>query len=314
MFKLYKKSGNDLYDFTDFCGSIFLRSNITDISEELTFDINGKFLNESDIILLYEDDKKVYEGIVVTCEQDEYNSSLSCYDYGFYLNKSEDIYQFNDIVSNCIKKILNDYGIPVGGIIDINLNYKNVNKGTLANIIKELIDYTIKNTGKKYYFQMRENKFYLEEETNNITIFKTSLFTGDLDITNFIKNPKYKKSIENLKNAIKVVQEEDNKIKQLAYAQNQDSINKYGKLQKLETLTKEEIGSASNVANTQLSLLNKVEYIFTCELPGIINCRANKILKFDDDILNVKGDFRISQCTHNITTVSHTMSLQLEVI
>lgn len=314
MFRLYKKQGQDLYDFTDFCGAITLRSNSDRISEELNFDINGKFLNEADIIMVYEDNKKIYEGIVISVEQDEYNSSLVCLDYGFYLNQNEDAYQFNDSVSNCIQKILNDYGIPIGGIASISVNYKNVNRGTLSEIIGKLIEYAIKNTGKRYYWQMRENKFYLEEETNNVTVFKTSLFTGDLDITNFMKNPRYKRSIENLKNAIKVVQEEDNKIKQLAYVQNQDSINKYGKLQKLEVLSKDEASTASNVANNQLNLLNKIEYSFTCELPGIIDCRANKVLRFDDDIMNIKGDFRVSECTHNINSISHTMSLKLEVI
>ena len=57
MFKLYKKVKSDLYDFTDYCGAITLRSSLDEISEELDIEISAKFLSESDIINLYDDEK-----------------------------------------------------------------------------------------------------------------------------------------------------------------------------------------------------------------------------------------------------------------
>lgn len=314
MFKIYKKQGEDLYDFTDICGELSLGNSSSELSEKLSFNIQGKFLNEADIILLYEDNKKIYEGIVISVEIEENTSSISSFDFGWYLNKNEDSFQFKDTVSNCIIKVLNAYNIPIGSISNINVIHENTHRGTLDEIIKKLIEYATINNGIKYNWQMRENKFYLEEEGSNPIVFNTSLFQVEGDILNFMKEPKIKRSIENLKNAVKVINEEDNKISVLAYQEDSSSIAKYGKIQKLETLSKDEKGTAGNVAINQLKLLNKVENTLSVTLPGIIDCRSNKVLKFDDDILGIKGNYKIISCNHKITPSSHLMSLELELI
>ncbi len=314
MYKIYKKTGKDLYNFTDNCGEITLRSSASEISEELSFEIKGRFLNEGDKLVLYKDKIKIFEGIIITVDIQEYTSSISCADFGWYLNKNEDMYQFNDSITGCIKRILNDHAIPIGFLENITIAYKKVNRGNLSDLIKKLLEYAQKSTGKIYIWEMRQGKFYLELQSNKVITYTTNLFENTIDVTKLSSNQTYKKSIDKLYNAVKVVNQEENEVGTLAYREDRNSINKYGKIQKLETVTKEEKGNATNIAVNQLKLLNKIDYNVNVELPGIIECRANKVLQFKDDKIIANGNYRILQCTHNINANKHLMDLELEVI
>jgi len=314
MFKIYKKVGSDLFDFTDICGKLSLRSTDSEISEELSFDIKGKFLQEDAIVTLYEDGKSVYEGIVITAEGEENTTSISCFDFGWYINKNEDIYQFNDTISKCITKICNDHGVPIGGIISIPIKFKNIIRGNLNDIIEKLMEYATKNNGIKYIWAMRGGKFYLEKESSNVVIFNTKQFGANVDITKLMSSPKIKRSIENLVNAVKVADQEESKISVLAYKEDAASIKKHGKIQKLESISKDEKATAGNIATNDLKLLNKVEVTAQVTLPGIIACRANKVLQFDDDKIGIKGKFKVKQCSHDIGGTSHLMDLELELM
>lgn len=314
MFKIYKKVGSDLYDFTDICGKLSLRSTDSEISEELSFTIKGKFLQEDDIISLYENENKVFEGIVITADIDENTTSVNVYDMGWYLNKNEDIYQFNNIVSKCITQICNDHGVPIGNIVSIPVQFKKIIRGNLNDIIKKLMEYATMNNGIKYIWEMREGKFYLEKESTNIVIYNTKMFGADIDITKLMSGAKIKRSIENLVNAVKVADQEDSNVSVLAYKEDTTSIKKHGKIQKLESISKDEKSTANSIATNQLKLLNKVDVTAQVTLPGIVACRSNKILRFDDDIIGIKGDFKVKQCTHDINGTSHLMNLELEVI
>jgi len=314
MFKIYKKLGTDLYDFTDVCGPLTLRSTDSEISEELNFAIKGKSLQEDNIIVLYEDTTKVFEGITIVADIDENTTSLNVFDFGWYINKNEDIYQFNSTISKCIAKICNDHSIPIGGIVNIPINFKKITRGSLNDIISKLMEYATLNSGIKYIWEMREGKFYLEKESNNVIVYNSSLFGPNIDITKLMSNAKVKRSIEDLVNAVKVADQEDSKISILAYKEDMASIKKHGKIQRLESISKDEKGTAINIATNELKLLNKVAVTSQVTLPDIIACRANKILKFDDTLVNVNGSFKVLQCTHKITSTSHLMDLQLELI
>ena len=314
MFKIYKKLGADLYDFTDVCGPLTLRSTDSEISEELNFVIKGKSLQEDNIIMLYEDTTKVFEGITIVADIDENITSLNVFDFGWYINKNEDIYQFNSTISKCITKICNDHGIPIGGIVNIPVNFKKIIRGSLNDIISKLMEYATLNNGIKYIWEMRGGKFYLEKETTNVIVYNSSLFGANVDITKLMNNAKVKRSIEDLVNAVKVADQEDSKISVLAYKEDLASIKKYGKIQKLESISKDEKGAAPNIAVNQLKLLNKVTVTSQVILPGVIACRANKILKFDDTLVGITGSFKVKQCTHNITSTSHLMNLELELM
>lgn len=314
MFKIYRQNNKDLYDFTDYCGALSLRSSNGEISEQLSFDIRGDFLNEGDIIQLYYKGNFVYKGIVTKVGIGEYTRNIDTFDFGWYLNKSEEAEQFNTTVSKCIEKICNKFEIPIEKIVNIPITFKDTIKGTASSMINELIEYTTKQIDKEYNWEVRKGKFNLEERSKNTVIYTTPFFINGLNITKLLSAPKITKSIEGLVNAVKVVMEEDKTLTVLSYKESSGSIAKFGKIQKIETVNKEEKANASNIAFHTLKKLNKIEHRLTVELLGNIECRANKNLHIENEIMKIKGDFRILSCEHSITPNKHTMSLELEVI
>lgn len=316
MFTVYKKWKGDLYDFTDIVGSIEMRSNSSEIAESVTMEISQRYINESNVVVIFENDNIIFEGVVTTISYtgEKLNTAI-LFDYGWYLNKSEDIYQFNDNIDICIKKILDDYEIPYSYIENIPLNYNKISKGALSEIIKELLEYATKTTGIKYIWGMNNNRFYLEKQTDNVVVYRTSYFNSNVDVTKLLnKTATINRNIENLKNSIKVVSEEENGIQVLSLKEDKASIDLYGKLQKIEILSDEEKNNANSIGNNQLKSLNKIEDTLTCILPGNMECKANKILNIVNKTMDIDDKYIIRSCIHQISKKGHTMDLELEVI
>lgn len=321
MHKLYKQQGTDLIDITNYVGKITRRSTAKEISEELNFEMiyddiykTNTTLEEGDIILLKNNNKLYFKGVVVTRSIKGRGSiSYKCFDFGWYLNKNEDIYQFNDNVSNNITRILNDYGIKIGYIIPIPTIFKNVSRGTLVNIMDENIKLAQKEQGLKYRWEMREDSFYLESLDQNVITYNTNIIADNENVNKYLKETSHSISIDGLYNAVKVAGENKNKIRYLAYTQDQNSINKYGKLQKLEYLDKDDYSKADSIAKNQLTTLNKLNEKINITVFGNDDCRANRVIEIEEPINKISGKFIINTCTHKIETI-HTMTLELEVL
>ena len=319
--KLYKQNGADLIDISNFVGNVSRRSTRGEISEELTFKMpNNEILVidnpilEGDIVYLKSDDVVIFKGIVVSRSmQAREEMVITCYDFGWYLNKNENIYQFNASISDNITRILSEYGIKIGYIETIPTFLKDTKRGTLSSIIKEMIEFGEKDQGIKYRWEMREDSFYLEPIDYNPVTYTTSQIADNEDVLKYIGQPNHKTSIEGMYNAVFVAGESKNKVISLSYQEDTDSIDKYGKLQKLEYIDKNDYPKATNIATNQLKTLNKLQHDISIKLLGNDSCRANRVLKLTEPITGMDGDFIIKQCTHNIDNV-YTMDLTLEVI
>lgn len=322
MHRLYKLDGNNSIDLTPLVGTITRRSTSNEVAEELSFPITSEdelkndIVLEGDIIVLKNDDKTLWKGVVISrTSSGRFSYEVQCFDFGWYLNKNEDIYQFNNTVSENIKKILNDYAVSIGSVVDIPTTIKDIKRGSLIHIIKDMIELAEKDQGKRYRYEMREDKFYLELLDTNPITYKSSIVNNfDEDVTKYIKDPKIKTSIDGLYNSIRVAGEEKNSINQIAGVEDAASIKKYGKIQKLEFLSKDDKSKGPNIATNQLKTLNKLVQDISVELLGNDDCRANRVITIDEPVTGIKGNFNIKKCTHKITPTSHTMQLDLEVI
>lgn len=320
--KLYKLDGDNAVDLSNLCGEINRRSTAQEVSEEVSFSITSEdelkndILQEGDILVLKNDTKTLWKGVVITRKSNgRFTWDIQAFDFGWYLNKNEDIYQFNNTVSENIKKILNDYQVAIGSIVDIPTTVKDVKRGTLIHMIKDMLELAEKDQGKKYRYEIRDDKFYLEELTDNPIKYTTSIINNiDEDVTKYISSPSISKSIDGLFNSIRVAGEEKNSIKQIAGSADDDSIKKYGKIQKLEFLSKDDYSKGPNIATNQLKALNRVVQSISVTLLGNDDCRANRVITIKEPVTGIDGNFRIKKCSHKITPTSHTMQLDLEVL
>jgi len=321
MHKLYKQEETDLVDITNFVGKITRRSTAKEISEEVTFDmvyddvhILKTTLSEGDIIILKNNEKVYFKGVIITkLIKGRGKISYSAQDFGWYLNKNEDIYQFNATVSANIARILTDYELKIGSIIEIPTMFKNVSRGTLSSIINEMLELAQKEQGQKYRWEIRNELFYLEKLDETVITYTTDMIVDKENINKYLNETSHSVSIDGLYNAVKVAGEAKNKIQSLAYEQDVTNIGKYGKLQKLEYLDKDNYSLSQSIAKNQLKELNKLKEKISVTMFGNDECRANRVIEIEEPINKISGKFLINSCTHNIGTL-HTMSLELEVL
>lgn len=321
IYSLLKIQGNDTIDITELLkDGVQKRSTAEEISEELSFSIaytpkitNINLLNEGDKIIFRVDGVSRFNGIIVKKSISKTELTYSAFDYGWYFNKNEEVYQFNSTVSENVRKICSDFGIAIGYLVNIPTKFNKIVKGSLSSIIKEMTELAEKDQGVKYYWYVSNNKFYLEKFNSNPVVL-TSKYLNGQSIADYIADYSSERSIDGMYNAVKVVESEENKVTQLAYQQNNNSINKFGKIQKLEEVNKEEKSKALNIARNTLKNLNKVQTTFSITTLGNVNCRANKVLSFSEPLYNFTGNYKIKQCTHNFNNHGYTMNLELEVI
>ena len=85
----------------------------------------------------------VLKGIITDFEQSEENVfRYSGYDCGFYINQNEIIEQFKSMkISDAIKKLCQNYSIPVGDVPEISATVTEIFKDKkLSDVLKTLID------------------------------------------------------------------------------------------------------------------------------------------------------------------------------
>lgn len=320
MYRLIKNYGQ--IDLTNRINYIIRRSNINELAEQLEFDfaysdvnLTPVEINPGNLILLFNDTREIFRGLVIDEGRNGRNArEYNCIDYGFYLNKNKEIYQFNTTATDGIRTICRDFDIPIGYIVDIPTRIKKIYTGELSDTIKDILEQSENDQGKKYRFEMREGKFYVEEKTQNIIRATTNALGGEIDITKLISNPYMKRSIENMKNSIKIVQGGEEYVNTLATTRNTDLIRLYGKLQEVHSIDEKDISKARNIAENLLKDLGKMNEEISLEIVGNDDVRAGRVLEITEEVTGIKGLYIIKDCTHTIQNGFHKMSLGLELI
>ncbi|MEG0775500.1 hypothetical protein [Clostridium sp.] len=316
MHKLIRNIGQ--MDVTGDVGYITRRSSINELAEQLDFNLSHNkvgLINPGNLVLLFNDNKEIYQGVVISDNAQGKNSiEYHAMDYAFYLNKNEDIYQFNTTASDAIRTICQGYGIPIGYIVSIPTKIKKILSGTLSDIIKEILELAEKDQGIKYTMEMIANKFYIEKKIDKVIKLTTNLFGTNLDITKFIANPSRTRSIENMKNSIQIIQSGEESFKVITTARDYSLIERYGWLQQNYEIDEKDIAKAKNIANNMLKDLGKIFEDTSFELPGHDDARAGRILELSESFTGMSGRYLIKDCTHNIANGIHKMQLGLELI
>lgn len=319
--ELWLIKGSTMTNITPLIGTITRRSNMEELGEEVTFDIafnDARYhpknpLDIGDLVVLK--NKQEITRVVIVEENKSGRSPVSytAFDYAFYLNKSNAIYQFNKMrADQCIKKILKDFNIPIGKITSIPTQVNKIfNDVVVSDIIREILDVAEKKHGTKYLMEMRQGKLYIERQTDKVVkgMFAMSENIRNINVTKAISNPTKKRSIVDMKNSIQIVGEND----KLVHTENDNKmIKKYGKLQKVVQLDQEEKRSAKTIAKNELKELSKVIEESSIELIGDDNVRAGRLIEIDEPVTGLKGKYLILDANHTISSGIHTMSLSLE--
>lgn len=314
-------------DITAVTGNYTRSDNVDSLGMEFSFDlINNpldKKFNRYEIpvgskVVLSNNGANVFSGIIISYDRRSMaNYTYKAYDYGFYLNKSEAMIQFNNTsVSEAVKKLCSENSIPVGAVTSISTNVSKIYNGNkISDIIKDLLNLATNELGTKYRLEVRDNKLYIDKYEDLVitAYYKPARNVGGFNPANIPGAFTSTYSIEDMATRVLIISSSEKNATIRATAEDSSNISKYGLLTKVEKLDDKNNAQASNIAKVKLKELNKVKRSFKITLFGDDKVRAGRMLVFNQPDINLVGAFLVKNCTHNYNGRSHTMSLDLEV-
>ena len=319
-FKIVRVHNGVKETITKKVGSLSWTDSMDSLGVEFSFTFpysywDSQFKNKlqlGDLIIIKAGKKEITRGLITQTpiNGDDYRG----YDYAFYLNKSEAIFQCKKIgASKAITQLLARYSVPIGEMpkltTAINKLYKDM---TISDIIKSILSEVHDETGKSYRMEMTRGKFcirrsgyikikpkYVDELGEKISCTKACSVTGT-------------RSIEDMKNQIIIAGTGDKKAQIKATVKDSKSIKKYGLLSQVETVEKTNQAKAKQKGKNLLKKLNKKTVSFTCEMPGSTIIRAGRKIYFNRPEAGIKGWYKVKSATHNVTEGKYTVSLEME--
>ncbi len=290
----------------------------------IEFDIiwsNTKYIPKNpveigDLVVISFDGEEVNRGIIVSEKRDgKPTIQYTAYDYGWYLSKSSSVYQFKVAsAKQAITKILTDFGMPIGNVAEMPTLIDSVFvQKTPAEIITTIIKAHERQSGQKMYSELRKGKMYIESMKDMVIIGKFKLATN-LASNNVLDNPigiERKRSIEDMRNKIKVILSQNDNYETVALAQDIESGAKFGLLEQTFKIDEEDASKARQVSKILLQRLNKIHESNKISLMGDYRFKAMRLFDLKEPLTGSEGRYMITNCNHEVSSEVHTMELSL---
>ncbi len=311
-------------DITDFCSDLTLTDELGALSVELTFKVlmsNGtKYLPNLGLapgnkIKVVNHETTVFSGQAVKVGLD---GSVTAYDKGWYLNKSQIIMQCsNTSGTTVIKNVCSKAGVPAGNVCALpNITSEIWLGSTPSEIISDILDACSRATGKEYAFRVKNENLDVWELTRTPikAYHKPASNLAAFNITWALGQVSGEDSAENLRNVVAIAAEDDGKVYIGALASNPASIEKYGFLQRIETVT-EDPGDAQlkQQAKNLLNRYDRISYTRTIsEIWGADEVQSGVVLSFNSPAYGISGLNRVTRVVHHYGGAGHVMELELQ--
>lgn len=263
--------------------------------------------NKSATMALNEEPKEeiVFQGIIVAEKQSGTNKyTYTCFDYCFYLNKSEIEIQFNGVSGlDAIKAVCNENNVPLGNVADIKTKIKKIYQGQpVSDVIKDIIKQATEETGYKYRLEYREGKVHVEDYKELVL---------DKIITQPINNYSRDLSMEDMRNSVLVISSKEKSKSVKSTIQDDESIKKYGLIKKIVKVDDKKSAQTAQIAKKTIQESNKIKENLNLTLLGDDAVRSGRIIIIDDYTVDIHDKFLVTNCKHNYG-VNHTMTLDLK--
>ena len=304
----------DRIDITPAVGNLSWQNNIAELATTMSFDVaktdaqhTSIYLpREGSIIQMYTNEE-IFRGIVLTV--DDGSKTVNTYtaaDFGWYLNKSKETYQFNNMpASKAIRKVCADFNIDIDSIPALETK---ITKIYFDKTISEILADILEQCGGGYNLDMTPKglRIYKIGSIYAYPEFRLSPNTQLIYSPNLRGNVSHSISIEDMKNSIKVITETDGSYSVKRVVQNSDLISKFGLLQEVVKIDPEK-ENADIVAHQQLSELSKVKESFSFEILEAMDSytRAGYMITVDG------VDYIIEGSSHSTKNGVHNVYLDL---
>jgi hypothetical protein len=260
-------------------------------------------------IRLVSDGVELFRGVIF---QTEINAKgqlqISAFDEAYYLVKNEESEKYIEMTaSQIVEKICNDFGIPIGQIDDTGYVIPRLimRDKTLWDIMITALTITKDQVGRRYFLYASEGKLNLLYRAEQAAKWILEDNTSIIDAS-------YLQSIEETKNTIKIVGQDDKKLPVVATVKNDDLVAKFGTLQMVQTADPEMKQDDINQMAEQLLLDHgKIKDEAKINAVGIDEIYAGKAVYIFERMTEIIGAYYVSTDDHTWENGNHTMSLTL---
>ena len=305
----------DNIEITGYVSGLTWQNTISELATTMSFEVaksDANYLslytpNLGSIISLVTNEE-IFRGIVLTVDDGDLkvNKYTIC-DFGWYLNKSKETYQLNQMpAKKVIEKVCSDFNISIDSIPSLkNKVTKIYFDKTISDIFKDVLELC----GGGYNFDLTPNglRIYKIGDIYAYPEFILSPNTKKIFSPNARGNVSHSRSIEDIKNSIKVITEKDDMYSVKTVAKNQKLINKYGLLQEIIKIDPEKENPIT-VANEKLQELSNIKEILSIDIIEALDSytRAGSIITIQS------ADYIIESSSHNIKNGIHYVKLDLK--
>lgn len=324
--RLIRYRGGQARDITAFAGDLQAVDELGTLSVELSFGVitapwdqyvEKNIVVPGDKLRVVNHDLTVFAGQVESVTLD---GGVTAYDRGWYLNKSQIILQVTGMPGDeAIRQACAKAGVGVASICSLPTKITQVWLGdTPADILGEILETVAAETGKQYQYFVRDDGLVVQElPTAVLTAYhKPADNLPAFNITWALGQVSGEDSIAELRNAVLIAAEGDGKAYIGAQAKNTASVEQYGFLQYIQTVTSNP-GTAQlkQMVQNLLSQLDRVGRTRTVsEIWGCDEVRSGVVLNFNSPAFGVTGKHRVTRVTHHYGGAGHTMELEIEAL
>jgi hypothetical protein len=305
----------DGIDITPAVGNLSWQNSMAELATTMSFDmakIDAQHTSiylprEGSIIQMYTNEE-IFRGIVLAV--DDGSKAVNTYtvaDFGWYLNKSKETYQFNNMpTSKAIRKVCTDFNIDIDSIPALETKITKIYfDKTVAEILQDILE----QCGGGYNLDMtpRGLRIYKLGSIYAYPEFRLSPNTQLLYSPNLRGYVSHSVSIEDMKNSIKVITETDGNYSVKKVVQDTGLIDKFGLLQEVVKIDPEK-ENADTVAQQKLSELSKMKETFSFKIIEAVDSytRAGYLISVDG------SDYIIESSSHSIKNGIHYVKLDLK--
>lgn len=313
--------GNDV---TDFIGSVSWRDSLDTLGSQLSFTLatsrrDRRFSSVWDYTLgskaqIINVEGSLLDTVITEESIGERTTDFTAYDMAWYLNKSTVVRQFKKMQGNeCVKALCKDLEIPVevkGLDAIIDKIYRDM---TVAEVIQDIIGQCSKHSPKDFFLEFYLGKLVIRPFEKIEVKGSFEAYPGTFyDVASNAGSISLSRSIEDLKNSVLVVTGDKQAVRVEGKAEDEESIEKFGKVQEVIELDEKDYGKANLVAKNELKKLNVVAENFSIRVLGDDKVRSGRVIKLDLPLYGLSGDYLIKEANHTLDGGIHMTDLVLE--
>ncbi len=302
-------------DITKYVGNLSWSNSTDELSTSMSFEVaktDMKYMNmktpkAGGIVSLFTN-TEIFRGIIVKVDDGgTYSNTYSAFDFGWYLNKSKETYQFNNTPAiDAIAKICRDFNVDICSVPNLNIRITQI---YIDKTISEIIDDILERCDKVYTYDVIPAGLRIYELGSIYAYpeFRISPNTRLLYSPSYLGSQSHDISIEEMRNSVKVVTEKDSLYTVKKVLRDTDSIYEYGLLQEVVTVDPDKY-NVDIIAKNNFENLNKATETYSIDIIEQVESYTMAGYR-----ITVGGEnYLITGANHSIKDGIHYVSLTLK--